>query len=31
MTLHTLRHAIGFILAVGTLALIYTCIEEGLR
>lgn len=31
MTLHTLRHAVGFVLAVGTLCLIYAVIEEGLR
>lgn len=31
MTINTLRHAIGFVLAVGTLALIYAVLEEGLR
>lgn len=31
MTMNQLRHAVGFILAVGTLGLIYAVIEEGLR
>lgn len=31
MTLHTLRHLVGFILAVGTLCLMYAVYAEGLR
>lgn len=31
MTMNQLRHAVGFVLAIGTLALIYAFIEEGLR
>lgn len=31
MTMTTFRHAVGFLLAVGTLALIYAVLEEGLR
>lgn len=31
MTMNQLRHLVGFAMAVGTLALIYAVLEEGLR